>query len=78
MIADATCCPSDIRYPNDMSLLNEARENTERIIDFLYPLDTEKKEEKPRDYRQVAHKDFIAYTKKRRPGHSVRSVPLYY
>ncbi|RDG28596.1 hypothetical protein DV872_26020 [Oceanispirochaeta sp. M1] len=76
MIADATCCPSDIRYPNDMSLLNEARENTERIIDFLYPLDTEKKEEKPRDYRQVAHKDFIAYTKKRRPGHSVRRKAL--
>lgn len=27
MIVDATCAPSNIRYPQDVSLLNEAREN---------------------------------------------------
>ena len=59
-----------------MSLLNEARENTERIIDYLFPLDKDAKGDKPRDYRQVAHTDFIAYTKKRRPGHKVRRKAL--
>jgi len=58
-----------------MSLLNEARENTERIIDFLYPLDKESKK-KPRDYRQEAHTAFIAYTKKRRPSTSIRRKAL--
>lgn len=33
---DATCAPADIRYPTDLSLLNEAREKTEKIIDTLY------------------------------------------
>ncbi len=28
LIVDATCTPADIRYPNDMSILNEVRENT--------------------------------------------------
>jgi hypothetical protein len=59
-----------------MSLLNEARENSEKIIDILFPLDTESKGDKPRDYRYVAHGDFIAYTKKRRPSHSVRRKAL--
>ena len=27
---------------------------------------------KPRDYREVDHKDFIAYTKKRKPRSNVR------
>ena len=31
MIVDATCSPSNIRYPQDVSLLNEARENAEQI-----------------------------------------------
>lgn len=36
LVLDATCAPADIRYPSDLSLLNEARENTEQIIDELY------------------------------------------
>ena len=28
---DATCAPSNIRYPQDVSLLNEARENWKRL-----------------------------------------------
>jgi IS5 family transposase len=33
LIADATCAPADIRYPTDISLLNEAREKTDELID---------------------------------------------
>lgn len=32
MMLDATCAPSNIRYPQDFSLLNEAREKLETII----------------------------------------------
>ena len=53
MIADATCAPSNIRFPQDGSLLNEAREWTEKIIDALHD---PKIGRKPRTYRQLAHK----------------------
>ncbi len=36
LLLDATCAPADIRYPTDLSLLNEAREKTEEMIDTLY------------------------------------------
>jgi len=36
MILDATVAPADIRYPTDLSLLNECRENTEAIIDEFW------------------------------------------
>jgi len=53
LLIDATCAPADIRYPTDLSLLNEAREKTEKIIDTLYsPLKGTIK--KPRTYRQKA------------------------
>ena len=43
MIVDATCAPSNIRYPQDVSLLNEARENTETLLDVLHdPADGKK------------------------------------
>lgn len=32
---DATCAPSDIRYPTDLNLVNDARELSETIIDQL-------------------------------------------
>ena len=38
MIMDATCARSNIRYPQDASLLNEARENTEKLLDELHDL----------------------------------------
>ena len=37
LVLDATCAPADIRYPSDVSLLNEARENTEQIIEEIWP-----------------------------------------
>ena len=36
LIVDATCAPSNIRYPQDVSLLNEARENAEKLLDVLH------------------------------------------
>jgi len=35
MLIDGSCAPADIRYTTDISLLNEAREKTEAIIDTL-------------------------------------------
>jgi IS5 family transposase len=35
LILDATVVEQAIRYPTDLSLLNEAREFSERIIDTL-------------------------------------------
>jgi hypothetical protein len=37
LLIDVTCVPADIRYPTDLSLLNEAREVTERLIDAMHP-----------------------------------------
>ena len=35
LVLDATVAPADIRYPTDLSLLNECRENLERMIDEM-------------------------------------------
>ena len=60
MIVDATCAPSNIRYPQDVSLLNEARENAETLLDVLHdPADGKK----PRTYRKRARKDYLKYTR---------------
>ncbi len=67
LIADATCAPADIRYPTDVSLLNEAREKTDEILDELHvPLVG--KEPRPRTYRVKARRRFVAFTKKKKPG----------
>lgn len=63
LIADATCAPSNIRYPQDVSLLNEARENAEKLVDILHePADGKK----PRTYRVRARKDYLKYAKTRK------------
>lgn len=68
LIIDATCTPADIRYPTDLSLLNEAREKTERIIDVLWE---HRKgdcgfKKKPRTYRKRARKDFLTIIKQQK------------
>lgn len=63
MIVDATCAPSQISYPQDASLLNKARECSEKIIDELHV----KGEQKPRTYRKKAHKDYTSYVRSRKP-----------
>ncbi|KAA6233137.1 IS5 family transposase [Chlorobium phaeovibrioides] len=59
LIVDATCAPADIAYPTDISLLNDAREKTERIIDKLCEMHPEGVA-KPRMSRRTARKDFLA------------------
>ena len=63
-ICDATVAPQYIRFPQDTSLLNEARMKLENMIDFFceaYDLD------KPRTYRKVAHKDYLAFARSKKP-----------
>ncbi|MCX4353924.1 MAG: transposase, partial [Lachnospiraceae bacterium] len=66
---DATCAPADIRYPRDISLLNEAREKLETIIyrfckSYGLPL--------PRRYRRRARKDYLAFAKSKK--HSAKKI----
>ena len=65
LLLDATCTPADIKYPTDIGILNDAREKTEKIIDKLYEEIKEKRKEKPRTYREVARKDYLAIVKER-------------
>lgn len=72
MMLDATCAPSNIRYPQDYSLLNEAREKLEHIIDRFcksYGL------LKPRTYRREARKNYLALAKcKKRSTKNIRKT----
>jgi len=62
---DATCAPANIRHPQDISLLNEAREKLEAIIyrfckSYGIPL--------PRRYSRRARKDYLAFAKSKKHG----------
>lgn len=70
LIVDATVVEQAIRYPTDLSLLNEAREISEAIIDTLHPLAGMKK--KVRTYRRKARSDYLALVKQRRPNSKKR------
>lgn len=63
LITDATACPQDIAYPTDLNILNDAREKSEEIIDFLYCKSMHDK--KPRTYRQKARKDYLQTAQKK-------------
>lgn len=65
LIVDASCTPCDIRYPTDLSLLNEAREHTERIIDVLYEQVRDQVLQKPRTYRRKARQQYLHIAKQR-------------
>ena len=70
LILDATVAPQAIRYPTDLSLLNEAREFSEQVIDQLYPKSGLKK--KPRTYREQARRAYLVMAKQRRPSAKAR------
>ena len=70
LILDATCTPADIRYPTDLSLLNEARLKLEAIIDTLH-LPLRGTLLKPRTYRDVARLEFLRVSKNRKPNRKV-------
>ncbi len=63
LILDATCAPQQIAFPQDVNLLNEARENLEMIIDAVC---YEYNEPKPRMHRQNARRDYLALAKKKK------------
>lgn len=70
LLVDATVAEQAIRYPTDLSLLNEAREISETLIDELYGLTDLNR--KPRTYRQQARKRYLAIAKNRNPGSKLR------
>lgn len=71
-ILDATVSPSNIRFPQDFSLLNEAREKLEAMIDFFHSEYHPWK--KPRTYRRIARTEYLEMAKsKRRSAKKMRS-----
>jgi transposase, IS5 family len=76
LILDATCAPGDISYPTDIGLLNQARFQIEKIIDSLYEQIKGQLEKKPRTYRQIARRDYLAVAKKRRVSHKERRTAI--
>lgn len=71
LLVDATCTPADIRYPTDLSLLNEAREKTEQIIDCFHrhlAETTGQRRRKPRTYRIKARRDYLEVAKQKSPS----------
>ena len=67
LILDATCAPADIRYPTDLSLLNEAREKLDDIIDIMHKT-LGKPGKRPRTYRQLARRDYLSIVRNKKPG----------
>ena len=72
LLIDATCAPQYIRYPQDASLLDEARRNLEDMIDDLHdPADGKK----PRTYRIKARKQYVKFAKqKKKSKKSIRKA----
>ena len=74
LILDATCVPQNIRFPTDTSLLNEAREKTEEIIDVLHEQGLSDGK-KPRTYRQEARRKYNSFSKARKKtGRMIRKA----
>ena len=78
MKIDATVADQYIRYPNDLGLLNEAREKTEIIIDCLFEEIKGKLKVKPRTYRKVAHTKYMAEAKKRQKNKKTLRMTIRY
>ena len=61
MMVDATVFPSNIRYPTDTGLLNDAREWLVKVIDEL----GKELGKRVRTYKRVARKTYLTLTKKK-------------
>ncbi len=70
LLVDATCAPADVRHPTDLSLLGEAREKTEAVIDAFHAdlRQGDPKRSKERTYRRKARKQLLAVAKSKKPG----------
>ena len=72
LVLDATCCPADVAYPQDVNLLNQAREKLEQTVDEICKTTGQ---QKPRMYRQRARRDFLRLFKsKKRSAKAIRSA----
>jgi len=72
LLMDATCTPADIAFPQDINLINEAREKTEAIIDELHE---QVGGTKPRTDRRKARRNFLHISKaKKKPVKVLRKV----
>ncbi|MCH5345450.1 MAG: IS5 family transposase [Acetatifactor sp.] len=70
IILDATCAPQNISYPQDINLLNEARENLEALVDSIC---WDYNYYKPRMYRENARRDYLNLAKcKKRTSKKIR------
>ncbi len=67
LIVDATACPQDIAYPTDLGLLNDAREKSEELLDFVF--EQSSLSVKPRNYREIARKEYLKIAQKKRKTH---------
>jgi hypothetical protein len=66
LVLDATCAPADVRYPTDLSLLNECRENVEKLIDGIWE-ETKKTGHKTSYSRKKARGKYLKVAKQRKP-----------
>lgn len=66
---DATVADQEITFPTDMKLLNECRENLERLIDHLFVSSSDGV--KPRTYRRKARKEYLDMAKKKNKSRKV-------
>ena len=63
LILDATCAPQKIAYPQDVRLLNAAREKAEQLIRKLSKV---LGQNTPRMYSRKAHQDWLSYARSRK------------
>ena len=66
LLIDATCVPENIRHLTDLSLFNEARKLSERLIDVMHSQARESFGHKPRKHRKKAIQQFLTVAKKKR------------
>lgn len=63
LMLDATCAPVNIRYPQDVSLLNESREKLEKLIEKICKSNGIKM---PRRYARQARNDYLSFAKSKK------------
>lgn len=64
LLLDATACPQAIAYPTDLNILNNVREKSEELIDFLYNKEIHSFK-KPRTYREKARRLYLKTAQKK-------------
>jgi len=65
LILDATVAPADIKYPTDLGLVNDCRENTEKLIEKLWEF-SGKTGHKTAYNRKKARRNYLKVAKQRK------------